>query len=210
MGRSSPALHDVPAPESRLLARVTGRCYPTARGGSDLWSGRLAGGAATATKLARVAGEGRTVFPQTLTTPRHSPPSRRGARRAGWCLPRRRQATANEPRDIPLLQGGVPEGRGGASPDAARRRPPPSPLPTKHLNRTRARLEQGQASSRQAHWLAYYLPATCLLLAYYLPTTCLPLAYPLPKPCRGGADLARETEEIDEPEDGHRRPLYTI
>ncbi len=155
MGRCSPVLHDVPVPESRQLAGVTGRCSPTARGGSNLWSGRLAGGAATATKLTRVAGEGRTVFPQTLTTPRHSPPSRRGARRAGWCLPRRRQATAR----------------------------PTARLLAKHLNRTRARLEQGQASSRQAHWLAYYLPTTCLLLAYYLPTTCLLLACYLPATC---------------------------
>jgi len=52
-GRSSPALHDVPVPESRLLAGVTGRCSPTASGGSDLWAGRLAGGAATASELAR-------------------------------------------------------------------------------------------------------------------------------------------------------------
>ena len=98
---------------------------------------------------------------------------------------------------------------------------PTARLLAKHLNRTRARLEQGQASSRQAHWLAYYLPATCLLLAcylpttclllaYYLPTTCQPLAYPLPKPSGGGAGLARETEEIDEPEDGHTSPLYII
>ena len=48
-----------------------------------------------------IAGEGCTVFPQTLTTPRHSPPSRRGARRAGWCLPRRRQAAATNTRQAP-------------------------------------------------------------------------------------------------------------
>ena len=122
-----------------LFAGVRGRCSPTVRGGSDPWSGRLAGGAicgrsdlraerlaggaacgrggawvdggcgtvvagdvetsplprqATATELARVAGEGCTVFPQTLTNPAHSPPLRRGGRRPGWCLRRRRQAAA--------------------------------------------------------------------------------------------------------------------
>ena len=106
-----------------------GRCSPTVCGGSDLWSGRLAGGAicgrsglqverlaggaalgsgvvagdvetsplprqAETNELARVDGEGCTVFPQTLTNPAHSPPSRRGGRRPGWCLRRRRQAAA--------------------------------------------------------------------------------------------------------------------
>ena len=118
IGRSSPALHDVPAPEPRLFAEVIGHCSPAARGGSDLWSGRPAGRAAcgrsgwraervaggvatsplpdpaTATELARVDGEGCTVFQQTLTNPAHSPPSWRGGRRPGWCLRRRRQATA--------------------------------------------------------------------------------------------------------------------
>ena len=105
-----------------LFAGGMGRCSPTVRGGSDLWSGRLAGGAicgrsglqverlaggaalgsgvvagdvetsplprqAETNELARVAGEGCTVFPQTLTNPAHSPP-------------------------FPSF-GGVPEGRGG-------------------------------------------------------------------------------------------------
>ena len=123
-----------------LFAGVRWRCSPTVRGDSDLWLGRLAGGAicgrsgawvgsacrrgdlraerlaggaalgsgvvagdvetsplprqVETNELARVAGEGCTVFPQTLTNPAHSPPSRRGGRRPGWCLRRRRQAAA--------------------------------------------------------------------------------------------------------------------